>query len=146
MSQPFIPGRQEKCSFDLCCDLDLRLPRLLLLTEAVKKLREAQVFHGLCGRFSTNCWTQDYNLINKPNMENLTHLVQTIFLFNGDCPGFQVWLFYFFTSGQLSSRWTFDKCRQHGGHGSGTGLAAVVKKCGRGGSGSDTGSGLWLWL
>eukprot|EP00435_Cladocopium_sp_Y103_P030006 s802_g7.t1 len=31
---------EEKCSLDLCSDLDLRLPRLMLLSEALKKLRE----------------------------------------------------------------------------------------------------------
>ena len=34
---------QEKCSFELCCDLDLRLPRQLLLSEAVDRLKEAPV-------------------------------------------------------------------------------------------------------
>lgn len=36
------PPIQEKCTFELCCDLDLRLPRSLLLTEAVKKLKEVR--------------------------------------------------------------------------------------------------------
>lgn len=34
---------QEKCSFEPCCDLDLRLPRQLLLSEAVDRLKEAPV-------------------------------------------------------------------------------------------------------
>ncbi|CAK8990575.1 unnamed protein product [Durusdinium trenchii] len=31
---------EEKCSFDLCADLDLRLPRLMLLAEAMKTLQQ----------------------------------------------------------------------------------------------------------
>lgn len=31
---------EEKCSLDLCSDLDLRLPRLMMLSEALKKLKE----------------------------------------------------------------------------------------------------------
>ena len=42
---------EEKCSFELCCDLDLRLPRQLLLSEAVDRLKEGNF---LSNNFSIN--------------------------------------------------------------------------------------------